>query len=77
MRRLRCLPSDAAIREGAWVSLRGTCAWWLRKPSVRYFINAPCVTPDGLLDLMGVGVDCRDIGVRPAVWVQAGAIGGE
>ena len=71
----KCVPTAYAIANGAETSNTYTkdgaaaCWWWLRSPGM-YQYGAVVVRIDGSFNYEGYYVDCYDVGVRPALWID-------
>ena len=71
----KCVPTAYAIASGAETSNTYTkdgaaaCWWWLRSPGM-YQYGAVVVRIDGSFNYEGYYVDCCDVGVRPALWID-------
>ena len=64
----QCKPTDYAVANGAWESDSGNCWWWLWSPGLTQDYAAS-VYSDGDV-AFGNRVDCDDIAVRPALWID-------
>ena len=63
--------TDFAKNNGLWVSgtpSSGNSRWWLRTPGI-YPDMACFVESDGTLTTYGNGIDIKDTGIRPAIWI--------
>ena len=66
-----CKPTKVAVKRGVFESsLSGNCPWWLRSPGYTTDYVA-AVDVDGN---RGGNVKYGAMGVRPALWVQSGAV---
>ena len=65
----QCKPPDYAVANDTWESDRSYRRWWLRSPG-RYQDSAATVSYDGDVDVRSGSVDCDDLAVRPALWID-------
>ena len=65
----QAFPTVYATAQGAYVSDRGTCWWWLRSPGFSGNIAA-YVSTDGSVYNFGYGVYNTYEAVRPAFWID-------
>lgn len=65
----QCKPTDYAVANDTWESDRSYRRWWLRSPG-RYQDSAANVSYDGDVDVRSGSVDCDDLAVRPALWID-------
>lgn len=65
----QCKPTDYAVANDTWESDRSYRRWWLRSPG-RYQDSAATVSYDGDVDVRSGSVDCDDLAVRPALWID-------
>jgi hypothetical protein len=66
-----CEPTDYAVANGVWTHNGGNCRWWLRTPGKRFTYNsATDVLTSGIIDETGDVINCDDIAVRPAMWID-------
>ena len=68
---LECYVTTYCEAQGAEKDNDGTCDWWLRSPGSRSD-EAAIVTNYGSVDCWGRDVGCKDIAVRPAMWIDLG-----
>ena len=66
---MECTATAYAKAQGAYVSNRDKCAWWLRSPGTDGSSYVVIVWPHDGVASRGLGVDNRECGVRPAIWV--------
>lgn len=69
----QCKPTDYAVTNGALESDSGNCYWWLRSPGSNQ-TNAARVDYDGDVLEYGRNVYSVSTAVRPALWIDLGAI---
>lgn len=66
----KCQATPYAVAQGADVNDSTECCfWWVRSPGWRSS-NATSVTRYGLINFAGSSVLNKDIGVRPAIWID-------
>lgn len=65
-----CKPTQQAVINGAYRDEdNGACVWWLRSSGADSDFAA-LVDADGYVDSDGYYVDCSDVAVRPALWIN-------
>lgn len=74
-----CAPTDYAVKQGIHhnffsilnheTDVTPNCFWWLRSPR-NISSGAPCVDERGVVYENGAHVENRNIGVRPALWIN-------
>lgn len=70
----RASATEYAAEQGAWRMDNGSVCWWLRSPGSDKKVAAS-VNENGLINVSGDAVTNSMIGVRPALWVFADAVG--
>lgn len=62
------LPTKSAVENGANVDYDGSCSWWLRSPARDQCATIAVQSDGSLCDY--ASVNCFDIIVRPALWLD-------
>lgn len=70
----RASATEYAAEQGVWRMDNGSACWWLRSPGADKKVAAS-VNENGHINASGDAVKNSMIGVRPALWVLADAVG--
>lgn len=66
----QCAPTDYAVANGAGVAGNGNWDWWLRSPGGDQNFAVSVNYDSGFCDDLGLIVNCGNIAVRPALWID-------